>query len=175
MKKNKCQINSFWIAKKCWVSGQIQKVVASERNIFDGRDWKFYETSFKECVDKTFSEHTLFLEKLALPILKEKEILLCEKDFIARLDKSNFQWCMFRYPCIICSLTYFHIKRFVHFKLIISYLRSSWTTTILAFKSVRWLYKTFCSWKIKDYRGIFRTLQTSKMQFLAKIVTAKSH
>ena len=40
---------------------------------------KSYKTLFKESIEKISTKDTLFLEKLPLPILKEKEILLCEE------------------------------------------------------------------------------------------------
>ena len=41
---------------------------------------------------------------------------------------------------IIILLTYFHIKILVRVKQKMSYLRSSWTRTILAVKSIKQLY-----------------------------------
>lgn len=43
---------------------------------------KFYKTLFKDSVEITSTEYTLFLETLPLPILKEKEILLCQEDLL---------------------------------------------------------------------------------------------
>lgn len=46
---------------------------------------KFFKTLFREDLEKTFTEHTLFLETFPLPRLKENKILLCkdltEKEF----------------------------------------------------------------------------------------------
>ena len=67
------------------ISGQMRKVIVNEKDISDEKRIneeieKFYETLFKEKVENTSTEHTLFLATFSLAMLKENEILLCEED-----------------------------------------------------------------------------------------------
>ena len=92
MKKKINRENYFWISKKCGISGQIRKPVVNEREFSDEKQIKkevekFYKTLFKDSVEITSTEYTLFLETLPLPILKEKEILLCQEDLLWSYDE----------------------------------------------------------------------------------------
>ena len=82
MKKERNQINSFWISH--WIWEHIRKIIVNERQISDKNEsTKRLKIFMKLCskkVEKSSTEYTLFIETLHLPMLKEKQILLCEED-----------------------------------------------------------------------------------------------
>ena len=82
MKKERNQINCFWISH--WISEHIKKIIVNERQISDKNEsTKRLKNFMKLCskkVEKSSTEHTLLIETLRLPMLKEKQILLCEED-----------------------------------------------------------------------------------------------
>lgn len=116
--------------------------------------------------------HSYFKQK-ALHLLGRKELreLLHTTQLLSQIWLVSYRWennnisgsndsvLVF---CIICSLTYFHIKIFASIKQKISCLHSFWTPTILVVKSIRWLChqrncKPFPPQKTEDPRSIFRT------------------
>ena len=82
MKKERNQINSFWISH--WIWEHIRKIIVNERQISDKNEsTKRLKIFMKLCskkVEKSSTEYTLFIATLHLPMLKEKQILLCEED-----------------------------------------------------------------------------------------------
>ena len=82
MKKERNQINSFWISH--WIWEHIRKIIVNERQISDKNEsTKRLKIFMKLCskkVEKSSTEYALFIETLHLPMLKEKQILLCEED-----------------------------------------------------------------------------------------------
>ena len=80
---------------------------------------------------------------------------------------------------IICSLTYFHIKLFVHVQQKTIYLHSLWTQIILAVKSIRWLYHNvvanlFVQERQKIPEAHSEPSQTSKMELFPKTINGST-